>query len=82
MLGFAVVPVASTVIPTVSCAAAVTATATDWLADPPAPVQVMPYVVVTPGETAIDPDAPDGENPFPVPLQAVALALVQVRVDE
>ena len=29
-----------------------------------------------------DPDAPDGEKPFPVPLQAVALALVQVSVDD
>ena len=25
---------------------------------------------------------PDGEKPFPVPLQAVALALVQVSVDD
>jgi hypothetical protein len=39
-------------------------------------------VVVTPGETARDPEAPDGENPFPVPLQVVALALVHVRVDD
>jgi hypothetical protein len=38
-------------------------------------------VVVTPGDTAIDPEAPDGEKPFPVPLHAVALTLVQVRVD-
>jgi hypothetical protein len=30
----------------------------------------------------MDPEAPDGENPFPVPLQAVALALVQERVDD
>ena len=27
-----------------------------------------------------DPDAPDGEKPFPVPRQEVALALVQVSV--
>jgi len=39
-------------------------------------------VVVTPGETPIDPEAPDGEKAFPVPLQAVALALLQVRVDD
>jgi hypothetical protein len=37
---------------------------------------------VTPGETAMNPEAPDGEKPFPVPLQNVALALVQARVDE
>ncbi len=37
---------------------------------------------MTPGETAIDPEAPDGENFFPVPLQAVALALDQVSVDD
>ncbi len=34
------------------------------------------------GETAIDPEGPDGEKPFPVPLQAVALALVQASVDD
>ncbi len=34
------------------------------------------------GETAIDPEGRDGENPFPVPLQAVALALDQVSVDD
>jgi hypothetical protein len=39
-------------------------------------------VVVVFGETAIDPEAPDGENPFPVPLQLVALELVHVRVDD
>ena len=33
------------------------------------------------GETARDPEGPDGEKPFPVPLQEVALALVQVIVD-
>jgi hypothetical protein len=38
--------------------------------------------VVTPGETARDPEGPDGENPFPVPLQEVALALVQASVDD
>ena len=32
------------------------------------------------GAIETDPDAPDGEKPFPVPLQAVALALVQVSV--
>jgi hypothetical protein len=34
------------------------------------------------GETRIDPEGPDGENPFPVPLQAVALALDQESVDD
>ena len=34
------------------------------------------------GETARDPETPDGENPSPVPLQAVALALVQASVDD
>ncbi len=46
------------------------------LADPPAPVQVM----VALGETARDPETPVGEKPFPAPLEALALALVQVRV--
>jgi hypothetical protein len=32
--------------------------------------------------TTRDPDVPDGEKPFPVPLQALALALVQVSVDD
>jgi hypothetical protein len=32
--------------------------------------------------TAIDPEMPNGEKPFPVALQAVALALVQVSVDD
>jgi hypothetical protein len=39
-------------------------------------------VVVMPGATARDPEAPVGEKPFPVPLQAVALALVQTSVDD
>ena len=34
------------------------------------------------GMRTMDPDAPDGEKPLPVPLQAVALALVQVSVDD
>jgi hypothetical protein len=34
------------------------------------------------GETAKDPDVPDGEKPFPVPLQEVALVLDQTSVDE
>jgi hypothetical protein len=34
--------------------------------------------VVAIGTITRDPDVPDGEKPFPVPLQAVALALVQV----
>jgi len=37
-------------------------------------------VVVAIGMMARDPDVPDGEKPFPVPLQAVALALVQVSL--
>jgi hypothetical protein len=39
-------------------------------------------VVAVFGETAIDPEGPAGENPFPVPLQAVALALDQESVDD
>jgi hypothetical protein len=39
-------------------------------------------VVVTLGEIAKDPETPDGEKPFPVPLQEVAFALVQAIVDE
>jgi hypothetical protein len=39
--------------------------------DPPVPVQVTLYVVLTVGETERDPEAPDGEKP--VPLQDVAL---------
>jgi hypothetical protein len=34
------------------------------------------------GETAKDPDVPDGEKPFPVPLQEVAWVLVQTSVDD
>jgi len=37
-------------------------------------------VVVAIGTRTRDPDVPDGEKPFPVPLQAVALVLVQVSV--
>jgi hypothetical protein len=37
-----VLPLAATVMPIASVGAPVTATVTDWLADPPAPVQVMP----------------------------------------
>jgi hypothetical protein len=39
-------------------------------------------VVAVEGDTVSDPETPDGEKPFPVPLQAVALALVQVSVDD
>jgi hypothetical protein len=39
-------------------------------------------VVVVFGETPIDPEAPDGEKPFPAPLQAVALALDHASVDD
>ena|SRR5579862_5595179 len=55
-------------------------TVADWLADPPAPVQVTLNVVVAVGVMETDPDAPDGEKPFPVPLQELAFALVQVSV--
>ena len=34
------------------------------------------------GEIAKDPDVPDGEKPFPVPLQEVAWVLVQAIVDD
>jgi hypothetical protein len=37
-------------------------------------------VVVTPGETTRDPDVRDGEKPFPVPLQEIALALLQISI--
>ena len=30
----------------------------------------------------MDPEGPDGEKPFPVPLQEVALVLVQASVDD
>jgi hypothetical protein len=60
--------------------ASVTITVTDWLADPPAPVQAMVYVAVTVGETLTEPDVPDAEKP--VPLHAVALALLQVSVED
>jgi hypothetical protein len=39
-------------------------------------------MVVTPGETTLDPEGPNGENPVPVPLQSVALALDQASVDD
>jgi hypothetical protein len=48
--------------------------------DPPLPVQVMPYVVLTVGETEADPEAPDAEKP--APLQEVALVDDQDSVDE
>jgi hypothetical protein len=34
------------------------------------------------GERARDPERPDGEKPFPVPLQPVALTLDQASVDD
>ncbi len=37
-------------------------------------------MVVAVGVMTRDPDAPDGEKPFPPPLQSLALALVQVSV--
>jgi hypothetical protein len=48
--------------------------------DPPLPVQVMLYVVVTVGQTASDPETPDGEKP--VPLQEVALVDDHDIIDE
>jgi hypothetical protein len=39
-------------------------------------------VVVALGETAWDPETPDGEKPLPVPLQEVALVFVQASVDD
>jgi hypothetical protein len=39
-------------------------------------------VVVALGESVCDPEGLDGEKPFPVPLQEVALALVQATVDD
>ena len=48
--------------------------------DPPLPVQVMLYVVLTVGETARDPETPDGEKP--TPLQEVALVDDHDSVDE
>jgi hypothetical protein len=57
-----------------------TITAADRVADPPPPVQVMPYVVLTVGETEADPETCDGEKP--TPLQEVALVDDHVSVDE
>jgi hypothetical protein len=48
--------------------------------DPPLPVQVMLYVVLTVGETEREPEAPDGEKP--APSQEVALVEDQDSVDE
>jgi hypothetical protein len=38
--------------------------------------------VVILGETTAEPDGPVGEKPFPVPLQEVALTLVQLSVED
>src|SRR5271166_6281818 len=57
-----------------------TITGNDRVVDPPLPVQVMLYVVLTVGETKRDPEAPDGEKP--TPLQEVALVDDHVSVDE
>jgi hypothetical protein len=57
-----------------------TTTGVDRVVDPPLPVQVMLYVVVTVGETERDPETPDGEKP--APLQEVALVDDHVSVDE
>jgi hypothetical protein len=57
-----------------------TTTAADRVADPPPPVQVMLYVVLTVGETEADPETRDGEKP--TPLHDVALVDDHVSVDE
>src|SRR6516162_3953662 len=57
-----------------------TITAVDAVVDPPLPVQVMLYVVLTAGETERDPAGPDGGKP--APLQEVALVDDQERVDD
>ncbi len=57
-----------------------TITGNDRVVDPPLPVQVMRYVVLSVGETEEDPEAPDGEKPTPV--QEVALVDDHVSVDE
>jgi hypothetical protein len=56
-----------------------TITAAVRVVDPPLPVQVMLYVVLTLGETKADPEAPDGLKPDP--LQEVALVEDHERVD-
>jgi hypothetical protein len=48
--------------------------------DPPLPVHVILYVVLTLGETETDPEAPDAVKP--TPLQAVALLDDHESVDE
>jgi hypothetical protein len=48
--------------------------------DPPLPVQVIRYMVLTLGETERDPETPDGEKP--VPLQDVALVDDQESVED
>ena len=48
--------------------------------DPPLPVQVMLYVVLTVGETERDPEGFDGEKP--TPLHEVALVDDHESVDE
>jgi hypothetical protein len=57
-----------------------TITAVDAVVDPPPPVQVTMYVVLTVGETERDPEGPDGEKP--VPLQEVALVDDHDSVDD
>ena len=57
-----------------------TITGSDRVVDPPLPVQVMLYVVLTVGETEADPETPNGEKP--TPLQEVALVDDHVSVDE
>ncbi len=48
--------------------------------DPPLPVQVMLYVVLTVAETKREPETPDGEKP--TPLHEVALVDDHDSVDE
>ena len=52
----------------------------DCVALPPAPVQLIEYVVLVAGETVMLPDVPEAVNP--VPVQLVALVEFQVRVDD
>ena len=58
----------------------VTVTVAEALAEPPEPLQVMVYVALEDGVTTREPDNPVGEKL--VPVQVVALVLVQVRVDD
>jgi hypothetical protein len=63
-------------------AGAVTETVTDWLALPPAPVQVMPYVVLlVSAPVACDPTLALLPLQAPEAVQAVALVEDQLKVE-